>query len=369
MTGVGTYIYNLFFNLVKYHPEFSYKLFTSSLKDRWNLPFVGDSDIKIYDKHIPVKLVDLLFTKLPLLKMEFITGKIDLFHSPNPILPPLGRCARIVTVHDIYFLKNPARTQKASRDAFSSRMKHDLERADRIICVSRFTADEIIDYFGTDNNKIQVIHHGIDHDESSLSHASGKEDSTNIRQKYNIAENEKMILYIGTIEPRKNPTLLLEAFEILCNTSKDKLRLIIGGGYGWGIEEIKRKIDESKHRQRITVTGYLPRSDIESFYKESDVLILPSYYEGFGLPIIEAMAFGLPVITANRSSMPEVGGNAALYFENDDPIELAELMKKVLEDNQLREEYIKRGIKHSSNFHWRRTADETASLYREVLGV
>jgi glycosyltransferase involved in cell wall biosynthesis len=369
MTGVGTYIYNLFFNLVKYHPEFAYKLFTSSLRDRWSLPFNENSDIKIYDKRVPVKLVDMLFTKLPILKMEYLTGRIDLFHSPNPVLPPLGKCARIVTVHDIYFLKNPEQTQKASREVFSRRMKRDLERADRIICVSRFTANEVIEYFGTDEEKVRVIHHGIDHVDSSLSNADSKKDNTNIRQKYNITEDEKLILYIGTIEPRKNPLLLIKAFELLCDSSKEKLRLVIGGGYGWGIDEIRRVIENSGQRQRITVTGYLPRNDIELFYKESDVLVFPSYYEGFGLPIVEAMAIGLPVITASRSSMPEVGGDAAIYFENDDPGELAELMKDVLVNSRLREEYIKRGIKHSSNFRWRKAADETASLYREVLGV
>lgn len=378
MTGVGTYIFHLYNSLISENPELFFKLFSSSMKDRCSLPFPHTDNYHIYDYKIPVKLIDTAFQKLRFPPVQCFTGKTDVFHSPSPVLPPLRKCAKVATVHDIYFLRSPDETQKESRTVFARQIERHLNEADMIISVSKFTADEISDQFNIDENKIKVIHHGCDHviDDSNIE----QENKGNSAEtaKALTAEKEKIlrelglsaiadiILCVGTVEPRKNPEFMIDLFELIKKRLKQELVLVFAGHYGWNIERFKARLASSQYRKDIVITGYLEKERLNNLYRFSKVLVMPSRYEGFGLPVIEAMRLGLPVLSSDSSSLPEVGGAAAKYFRNNNVDEAAEELIAVLENESVRNKMIRAGLKRADGFTWSKAAGRTMAVYRQV---
>jgi len=378
MTGVGTYIFNLYNSLISENPELFFKLFSSSMKDRCSLPFPDTDNYHVYDYRIPVKLIDIAFQKLRFPPVQCFTGKTDVFHSPSPVLPPLLKCARVATVHDIYFLRSPDETQKESRTVFAKQIERHLNEADMIISVSKFTADEVSDQFNIDENKIKVIHHGCDHVIDDLNIEPDKSGSSAETAKALTTEKEKtlrelglstdadIMLCVGTVEPRKNPEFMIDVFELVKKWMKQKIVLIFAGHYGWNTERFKARLANSRCRKDIAVTGYLARERLNNLYRFSKVLVMPSRYEGFGLPVIEAMRLGLPVLSSDSSSLPEVGGGAAKYFQTNNVDQAAEKLTAVLENESARNKMIRAGLKHANGFTWSKAAERTMAVYKQV---
>jgi glycosyltransferase involved in cell wall biosynthesis len=369
MTGVGTYIYHLSSSLIKKFPDQVLKVFSSSLRDRLESDFKTCENVIIYDRHIPVRLMDAAFNRLRFPPLQFFTGSFDLFHSPSPVLPPLTKCKKIVTVHDLYFLKEPGDTQKLSRSVFSRQVAEHLKKADRIICVSKFTAGEVLGFFDLDPSKIKVIYHGSDHIEvGRLKNPAQAESMRKLFFENNgLPDADSLLLFVGTVEPRKNPALLLDAFENLINQTGMRVNLVYAGGMGWGAEAFTDRLQNSHYRDRIVITGYKQREELNDLYRIADVLVMPSKEEGFGLPLIEAMRFGVPIIAADNSSLPEIGGSAALYFESGSAEGLADALGKLLTDAGLQATLIKKGRQRAEDFSWGKAAEETMDLYREVM--
>lgn len=369
MTGVGTYIHNLCTALIRKFPDEQYVLFSSSFKDRLDTSRYPRGNVTFSDRHFPVKLLDTAFNKIHFPPLQFFTGGFDLFHSPSPVLPPLMKCARIITVHDLFFLKEPGNSQRLSRTVFARQIEQNLAKADAVICVSHFTAGEVKRYFSVDESRLRVIHHGSDH----IAESGKKSDEDYVKtakneffEKHKLLKAERLILFVGTIEPRKNPGLLLESFEKLLEMPGIDANLVYAGGVGWGVEEFIDRLGRSQHRSRIFITGYQSRGDLNSIYEAADLLVMPSKEEGFGLPIIEAMKLGVPVIAADNSSMPEIGGNAALYFKTGSAEELAGLLKKTLSDTGLRRQMIDKGKARAKEFTWDKAAAATMAIYKEA---
>lgn len=378
MTGVGTYILNTSIALSRRFPEEEYIIFSSSFKDRLNKDAWDSDRVRVRDWHIPVKLTDTAFNNLRFPPLQLFTGGFDIFHSPSPTLPPLLKCRKIATVHDLYFLKEPENSQNLSRKVFAKQIAKHLDMADAIICVSNFTADEVVSRFDIDRAKIRVIYHGADHiladcnDKAALPGKSGEQYAKDSLKKSFFAKNnlpaaDILILFVGTIEPRKNPDLLLTAFESYIEQSDVKANLVYAGGVGWGMETFLDRLNGSKVRDRILVTGYQTREDLNGIYRIADILVMPSKEEGFGLPLIEAMKLGVPIAAANSSSIPEIGGDAVMYFESGSVEGLKDAMSRILENSVLRNDLIIRGKTRAGEFRWEEAAEKTMALYKNVL--
>jgi glycosyltransferase involved in cell wall biosynthesis len=375
MTGVGTYIHYLSRALIEYSGNDYFKLFSASYKDRYLHPLPERDNYRLYDKKLPVKLTEFFFNDLRFPPIELFIGSIDLFHSPSPILPPIMKGKQVLTVHDLFFLKAPGKAQRQSRTAFRRLIAKHLERADRIISVSRYTANEVMEIFNVPEDKISVIYHGCDHvhnNEKSgltddLKNIPEEGTSENILRRLNFPEKGDFILFVGTIEPRKNPELLLSAFERLAERYKKGVYLIIAGDFGWETGFFRKKLESSKDRDKVIITGYLDRNILIHLYRSSKLLVMPSRQEGFGLPVIEAMELELPVIASKTSSLSEIGSDAVFYFEKESAEDLAAKMEKLLEDADLRREMIDRGRKRAREFTWEKSAMFTLEAYREAF--
>jgi glycosyltransferase involved in cell wall biosynthesis len=271
----------------------------------------------------------------------------------------------VITVHDLYFLKSPDETQKASVDLFRKRIKQHLDSADGIIAASRSTASDIIDIFKTPYERINVVYHGADH-VRKISDEEKEGVRAEIRKKMGIPLTAIILLFVGTIEPRKNPVLLLKAYNRLMDKYKKDLYLVYGGDMGWGRDEFLYELNGSSYRDSIYITGYLNRSELDRLYTIADIFILPSNYEGFGFPLLEAMRCGIPAIAANNSSLPEIGADAALYFETRNVDSLIEKIELLLGDNNLADDLSRRGKMRSALFTWEKTAAETVKVYESI---
>ena len=277
--------------------------------------------------------------------------KIDsgILHAPTPVTPMWRKpkCKLIVTVHDLTPLQFPHYHNLRRRIYFRTILRQVIRIADEIISVSHSTKDDILSYFSLPADKISVIHQS-----SEMQPRYEK-----LPAKYGI--DEDYILYVGTVEPRKNLLRLMDAY----NQLKTDVKLVIVGAYGW-----KNKAVYEEKNPNIVFTGYVPEEDLPVFYTNAKFFIYPSMYEGFGIPILEAMNCHCPVITSNISSMPEVAGDAALLVDPYSVEEIKNAMAKLLQDDDLRRRMIAAGVERAKNFSWKKTAEKTIAVYHKALG-
>jgi len=277
-----------------------------------------------------------------------IKPQTDIFHLPLPVAPFWRKpknCKLIVTVHDLTPLKFPDFHNLKRKLYFRFFVKRLLKQADRIIADSISTKKDIVDLLMIKADKIDVVYLAAD-----MKHTSKK-----VPKKYGI--KDEYILYVGTVEPRKNLLRLIDAYNKLNPPEK----LVIVGASGW-----KNKDVYKKKNKNIIFTGYVDDEDLPKLYSNAKVFIYPSLYEGFGLPVLEAMNCKVPVITSNTSSMPEVGGDAVLYVNPSSVDDIRIKLSKLLTDSNLRKELIKKGINQVKKFSWDKTAKETINVYKKV---
>jgi glycosyltransferase involved in cell wall biosynthesis len=360
-TGVGTFVEQLVIALDALDGDHSLALFTSSSKDRWpadRLPSLCRS--QVFDRRWPVKLLNLLWNRLGRPHVERFVGLIDVAHSPTPLLLP-SRAARIVTLHDLYFLRRPEHTRAEIRRDYPSLVRKHSAAADAVIAVSEATKSDAMELLGLPPERIIVC----------------GEDAAPLFDKPPTAEElswsreiapEPFLLFVGTIEPRKNLPALLRAYGWL-QSRNPELRLVIAGERGWGLQEFEATLAAIPNPGRVTITGYLEQTRLRALYHRAVALVMTSHCEGFGLPLVEAMACGCPLIAARHSSLPEVAGDAALYWKGGEEDDLAGLLEKVCEDSEVRERLIAKGRQRRRLFSWRRSAEKVLDLYRELAGA
>lgn len=236
-----------------------------------------------------------------------------------------------------------------------------LKKANKIITISEFSKDEIVKYLGYPEDNIQVIYPAVDHDHYQERH------DKEILKIFNISENDKVILYVGSEQPRKNFSSLIKAFSKLKKILPNAKLLKIGNPQQRGARNKLLKLIETLNLQRdIIFVGYVSEKDLPKFYNAADVLVFPSFYEGFGLPPLESMACGTPVITSNTSSLPEVVGDAGIMIDPYDVDTLAKSMYQILTNDELKNDMIKKGLERAKMFSWEQAAKETSKMYEEV---
>lgn len=272
--------------------------------------------------------------------------RADLVHGLNQRIDA-GSRRTVATFHDLFVLSGDYSTPDF-RARFASQARAAAERSDLIIAVSRFTARQVEHLLNVEPARIRVIPHG-----TRLSPLDNKS-----------ANREQMILFVGAIQRRKNVVRLVEAFEGVASGWK----LVLAGSFGFGAEEAMERIERSPRRNDIQVLGYVPDPALEDLYRRASVFAFPSLDEGFGMPLLDAMARGVPVLTSNVSAMPEVAGDAAWLVDPTDAASIAQGLLRLTSDGTLRGELIERGLKRGREFSWEKAVGETWNVYQELLG-
>ena len=295
------------------------------------------------------------------LGMDAMFAGVDVFHATEHLLPRLRRVRSVFTLHDLIFQFDPDSHKPLNIAFLRTMMPRFLRAADAIIAVSECSKRDAARIYGVPADKIWVIYEGVDPRFGPIDDAA---QIASIRRKYNLPQ--RFVLHLGTIEPRKNLTLLFEALTAL---NVERYTLVVAGKTGWLTDPIFARIGELGLQDRVLFTGYVPDEDLPALLSAASVLVMPSKYEGFGLPVLEAMACGTPVIASNASSLPEVGGDAALYAAPDDPSAWAELISRVLKDAALRASMREKGLRQAAKFRWDIAARQTAEVYSTLQKI
>jgi glycosyltransferase involved in cell wall biosynthesis len=294
------------------------------------------------------------------LPIECWTGPLDLFHAPDFVLPPVkSNTPTIVTIHDLSFVRLPEMTMPGMSDHLSQWVPYSVNRATHVIAVSEATRQDLIELYQTPPEKITVLYHGVSSEFRPINEASRL---AAIRQKYKLG-TQPYILSVGTIQPRKNYRRLIQAFARL----KLDVSLVIAGGQGWSYETVYDEAQKQGVAERVYFPGFVAEADLPALYSAASLFVYPSLYEGFGLPILEAMACGVPVIASNQSSLPEVVGSDGLLVDPYDVEAMAEAMARLLEEPRLSQRLSEAGQARAAQFTWSDTATKLINLYEKII--
>ena len=360
-TGVGILFKKMLFELAEIDKENEYFLFSSSLKDRFKQDKIPPFKKRHFiDCRIPVKAVNFTWYRMnwPVLDL-FFRKKLDLTHSPTPlIVPTQGK--KIVTVYDMFFLEHPRLSNREARKYFITRIGSSLEKANGVMTISNESRNRILTYFPEVENKLEVIYPGVDHSFWAEVIPSELE---NFQSEQNLPL--PFLLFVGATEARKNLINLLQAFFFVREKYND-LSLVIAGRKGEEHNKVLEKISELKLEDSVRILSYVDERELKYLYSLAELFVFPSWYEGFGIPMLEAMASGVPIAASETGALPEVGGDAAFYFDPADAEDIAEKILALLGDNSMRMRLVQAGKKRILTFNWKKTADKTLDLYQKV---
>ncbi len=356
--GIGRYTRGLITTLAELDSQNNYTLLGTPDAPRDDLEFFQsypNFSHKIYPLSERWMTIGWHRFNLPI-PVEWFAGEMDLFHSPNFILPPVRRAKTLLTVHDLSFIRHPQGAVESLRKWLNQVVPRSLARADHILADSYSTKDDLIEIYNISPDDITVVGAGV---EERFQPITDSVQLKTVCKKYNLPE--KFILGLGTLEPRKNFTGLIEAFS---QSSVNKTHhLVIAGGKGWLYEDIFAAAENSPAADRIHFTGFIADDDLPALYNLADVFTYPSHYEGFGIPVIEAMACGTPVVCANNSCLPEVAGESALQITATDTNALSEGLVGLVIDKSLREVVVTKGFVQAKKFNWHSAAQQLLNVY------
>lgn len=329
LSGVGLYSREILLGLARAHPE-----------QRFDFCYRPHRYLRARSVPLPPNV------RRRLLVEPLGPRNSGLFHGLNQRLPRLPMRRAVATFHDLFVMSGVYSTSEF-RARFTAQAQDAAARADAIITVSEFTRSQVVSLLGVPPAKVHVVHHGI----RTLAPTASAP-----------LQREKVILNVGAIQKRKNISRLVQAFEEL----PPPWQLVLAGSSGFGAEEILSRIENSPARDRISVPGYVSPEDLARWYARASVFAFPSLDEGFGMPVLEAMAAGVPVITSNRSALPEVAGDAALLVDPDNIEALVEALFQLTRDTELCGELARRGVARAQMFTWEKAVRETWNVYQSL---
>ena len=281
----------------------------------------------------------------------------DLVHGPVFVGPLVAPCPVVATIHDLSFIRFPHMFRPANRLYLTIMTRLSARRARRLIAVSEHAASESVDLLGTPREKVTVVYHGVD----EVFRPRSASEVDEFRRRKGLPED--FVLFVGTLEPRKNLVRLIEAFAQI---DEGRYQLVLAGGKGWLYDDLFTRVEELGLGDAVLFPGYVPNEELPLWYNAASAFAYPSLYEGFGMPVTEAQACGTPVLTSNVSSLPEAAGEAALLVDPYDVDALASGLKRMLGDQALRKHLRDEGLARARAFTWARTARETAQVYRKA---
>jgi len=364
-SGIVTYTENLLEHLLLLDPHVNYKLFyTSHHHELLNYPWFELPNVQVRRFNFSNRLLSLTSQLTNAPKIDKLLGGVDVFFSPHFFFAPLSRKAkRVTTFHDLSFERFPEFFTLRQKIWHSVQMQPAWQArfSDAVITVSESTKNDVVNLYNIDSAKVHRIYSGVSQQFRPI---VGTELE---RFKQERKLTKKFILFVGTIEPRKNISGLVKAFEILKqNPAFADVGLVIAGPSGWHNKDIFKTVERSLSKDQITFIGGLWDWELPFYYSAAAVLVYPSFFEGFGFPPLEAMACGTPVITSNNSSMPEVVGDAALLIDPRSTDDLVRALEEVLTNEELNTTLRKRALERAKEFDWQQTAAQTLDILKRV---
>lgn len=350
-TGIGNYCFNLIDNLLQINKTDKFILFAITPLDSSN------ADVNYFKKYpnVEIKIIRLpiqVFRRLFLLwqkvnwpPIEYFIGKVDIFHSFNWYFPPQGSGKSIATFYDLTSVLFPKWHKAQTTKMDDLRFQRMAKKADLITTISENSKKNFVEKYG--DRRIEVIYPG-----------------TSMGDRGNMGDwgyRGEYMLFVGTLEPRKNLINLIKGYV----NSKIDAKLVLTGGDGWHNKGIWDLINANQ--DKIIIKGFVSDQELVNLYKNSLCLVYPSLYEGFGIPVLEAMSLGIPVITSNTSSLPEVGGGAVLYVDPENIEEIAKAIQKIFQDKKLRESLIQKGLIQAKKFSCKKSAEKLLKNYYLLL--
>ncbi|MEX2267052.1 MAG: glycosyltransferase family 1 protein [Acidimicrobiia bacterium] len=350
-TGVGQMVENLLETLAA-REDLDVTAFAITLRGREQLAYEVPRHVRARTRHLPARLTRMLWRHAPIPRAEFWAGNVDVVHAPNFVAPP-ARAPVIATIHDLTFVWYPELSTPDTL-TFPRYIRLALDRGAVIHVVSDFIANEVREHFDVEPDRLVRVYSGL------VPSAGGDP-----ARGHRLAGTERYVLTIGTVEPRKNLPNLVRAFDEAAGNDAG-LVLVVAGPDGWGVEEFDAAVADARHGDRILRLGYVDDDDRVDLLAGATVLAYPSIYEGFGHPPLEAMQAGIPVVASNAGALPEVLGDAALLPDPADVDALADALRTVLADDDVRAQLIARGRERVTRYTWDRAGAELADLYRRV---
>lgn len=354
-TGAATYTKELLAALLTVDRKNEYALFGSSLRLHPRLVEISQNLSRNATTHfiyIPPTILNILWNELHFINVEQFMGKLDVFHSSDATQPP-AKAKKVTTVHDLVAYHFPQTLHPKQVQIQKKRLAWIKKEADAIIAVSKATKQDLETLLEIPENKITVVYEGV----GSEFHEHVKDETATLAQvkvKYKLPE--KYVLNVGSMQPRKNLPRLIEAYKKL----KDPPLLAIAGKTGWGKGIVIAK--------NVKVLGFVPQEDLPYLYAGAYAFVYPAIYEGFGLPVLEAMACGTPVITSNKSSLLEVGGSAAVFADPHDVASIYEAIQQVLQLSEADYRALQqKSCAHAKQFTWEKAAKETLEVYQRLI--
>lgn len=303
----------------------------------------------------------------PLPPVEWFTGgPIDLLHATDFVLPPSKARRKLLTVHDLAFLFHPNAAMPSLHHYLNVVVPRSVRRADGLIADSHHTARDLTEQWRVPPERITVVQGAVDH--SVFQPVTDPQRLAAMRARYGIGDGP-FILGLSRLEPRKNFVRLIEAFAAARTAAKLPHHLVIGGGKGWLYDTIFARVQELRLGDLVHFPGFIADDDLAALYSAADFFAYPSLYEGFGLPILEALACGTPVLTADNSCLPEAGGPGALYVHAEDVESIAAGLVRLATDNSLAAELRRAGMAHAATFTWERSAQQLLAAYQKTLSM
>lgn len=364
--GIGWYVVNLLSGLERLDRDNQYLLYTFYARsrkfalERGRLP--SAANFRVLEKPIPFRLARLLLESAAV-RAESVIGPLDVFHALDHTAPQLRDGRLVVTIHDLASLAHPGRqyTSPEFQGPRMSRVRALAERADLIIAVSHHTKRDIERLLGISPAKIRVVYEAA---EQRFKPLDSPTTLAAARLQYHLPD--RFVLFVGTLEPRKNIPVLLRAYDALIRGTQIEHKLVIVGRLGWSYGEVFKTIADLHLEKHVLWLGHVPREDLPVLYNLAAVFVYPSAYEGFGLPPVEAMACGTPVVAPDNSCFPEVLGEAAMLVQSSDVHALADGLCRMIADDDLRARYASLGIARAACFSWDSAAKETLDVYTEA---
>lgn len=356
--GIGRYARELVAALSAQPPTYTFRLFVSGARPDSHAPFPG---FEWKSTRISPAWLARIWQRARLpLPVEVFTGKVDLYHATDFVLPPtLPRTRTLLTVHDLSFVRVPEAASPRLKAYLDAVVPRSVRRADHVLADSQATKDDLIALYNVPPEKITVLHSGVD------ARFQRVNEPNFVREKYKIG-SAPYVLSVGTVQPRKNYRRLIEALAMLRQRGCD-LHLVVAGGRGWLENPIYETIRTTHMQDYVHFIGFADEADLPALYSAAACFAFPSLYEGFGLPVLEAMSCGTPVVTSGVSSLPEVAGDAALIVDPTRVDAIADAVQRVIEDTHLRDNLIRRGYERARLLSWERSAQQLLQIYAHLL--
>lgn len=359
-TGTENYSYQLLNALARIDKKNQYKVYLKNFQ----YP-ISNIQYPINFKFVKIPLPR-FWTQLGL-ATECLLRPPDILFIPAHTLPVIRRpnLKTVVTVHDLGAEFLPGYHTLTQKFYLTASTKYAIRNANALIAVSEATKRDLIEKFGANPEKIFVVWEGVDRKKFQIQNSEFK--INKILKKYKI--QKPYILFVGTVQPRKNLERLIEAFSRTIHNPKYELhdlQLVIAGKLGWLYNTVLAAPKKYNVENKVKFLGYVQDSDLPVIYQQAELFVMPSLIEGFGLPVLESFAVGVPVVVSNRSSLPEVAGDAALYFEPENVKDMADSIFKILTNSELREKLIQKGRKRVEKFSWEKCAGQTLKVLEKV---